>query len=305
MAVKDDVDRIAKMMQEEMDQKILQEKKQQLDAANNPRARERDYNHRDTDRYHDGRRDGSDRYDDGRRGRDDRYDDGRRGRDDRDDGYRARDRDDRDDGYRVRDRDDRGDGYRARDRSPGHRPPPLDPAPVLFKVYDGFVTGIKDFGVFVRLEGVQRIGGRGGEGMVHISNLIANQRVGHPSDIVARGDKVKVKVMSMENNRVGLSMKDVDQHTGRDLNPQSATSGSFRNPDRPQESLTGINLSSSNLSAPVKKRFTSPERFEIKQLIASGVLDPKDYPDFDEEVGLLHVEDEEQDLDVEIKEVFI
>lgn len=107
--------------------------------------------------------------------------------------------------------------------------------------------------------------------------------------------------MTTENNRIGLSMKDVDQQSGQDLNPQG--SESFRNPERPQESLTGINMSSSNRNTAVKKRFTSPERFEIKQLIASGVLDPKDYPDFDDEVGLLHVEDEEQDMDVEIKQV--
>lgn len=30
------------------------------------------------------------------------------------------------------------------------------------------------------------------------------------------------------------------------------------------------------------RRLTSPERWEIKQLIAAGVLDKADYPDFDE-----------------------
>ena len=37
-------------------------------------------------------------------------------------------------------------------------------------------------------------------------------------------------------------------------------------------------------------------------MIASGVLDPKDYPDFDDDVGLLHVEDDNDDIDVEIKQ---
>ena len=32
---------------------------------------------------------------------------------------------------------------------------------------------------------------------------------------------------------------------------------------------------------------SSPQRFEIKQLIAAGVADPSEHPDFDEETGLL------------------
>ncbi|KAJ3333304.1 DEAH-box ATP-dependent RNA helicase prp22, partial [Kappamyces sp. JEL0680] len=35
--------------------------------------------------------------------------------------------------------------------------------------------------------------------------------------------------------------------------------------------------------------------------IASGVLDPKDYPDFDEDHGLLHIEDNDVHFDVEVK----
>lgn len=137
--------------------------------------------------------------------------------------------------------------------------------------------------------------------------------MGHPSDVVNRGDKVKVKVVSIEDRRIGLSLKDVDQATGEDLAPSNqsappsfltgANAASFRNPERPMGSLTGIQMDM-NQGAPVKKRFTSPERFEIKQLIASGVLDPKDYPDFDEDHGLLHMEDEELDLEIEVKEVF-
>ncbi len=39
----------------------------------------------------------------------------------------------------------------------------------------------------------------------------------NPADLVARGQAVKVKVMSVAANRVQLSMKDVDQATGADL----------------------------------------------------------------------------------------
>jgi ATP-dependent RNA helicase DHX8/PRP22 len=42
----------------------------------------------------------------------------------------------------------------VRDRANGHRRRTWDESPVLFKIYDGRVAGLKDFGAFVQLEGV-------------------------------------------------------------------------------------------------------------------------------------------------------
>jgi ATP-dependent RNA helicase DHX8/PRP22 len=56
-------------------------------------------------------------------------------------------------------------------------------------------------------------------GMVHVSMLLAGTRVSHPSEVVSRNQKVKVKVMSVAPSRISLSMKDVDQNTGEDLSP--------------------------------------------------------------------------------------
>ncbi|KAK9453571.1 P-loop containing nucleoside triphosphate hydrolase protein [Dipodascopsis uninucleata] len=55
----------------------------------------------------------------------------------------------------------------------------------------------------------------------------------------------------------------------------------------------------------MRKRLTSPERWEIKQLIASGVVSAGDYPDIDEEVT--NIRDEanegpEEDVDIEVRE---
>ena len=44
------------------------------------------------------------------------------------------------------------------------------------------------------------------------------------------------------------------------------------------------------------KRLTSPEKFEAQQLIASGVLDVRDYPQFDEQGGLATVEETEEEV---------
>ena len=50
------------------------------------------------------------------------------------------------------------------------------------------------------------------------------------------------------------------------------------------------------------KRLTSPEKFEAQQLIASGVLDVRDYPQFDDNHGLLNIEETEEELEIELNE---
>ena len=67
---------------------------------------------------------------------------------------------------------------------------------------EGVVTGIVDFGLFVRLGGEDDAL----EGLVHISE-IAWGRVTDIASLYAIGDKVKVLVVSTADNRVSLSIK--------------------------------------------------------------------------------------------------
>ncbi|CAA7264810.1 unnamed protein product [Cyclocybe aegerita] len=184
----------------------------------------------------------------------------------------------------------------------------LDERPVLFKIYNGKVTGIKEFGAFVTLEGVV---GRV-EGLVHVSNIQAGARANSASDLLSRGKEVKVKVMSVAASRVGLSMKDVDQVTGEDLTPHlRIKSEAEMEEERMQtaaRALTGANsmpLRSRDDPAPVRsaKRLSSPERWEIKQLISSGKMDPSEYRELDEDFNNPMARAEiEEELDVEIRE---
>jgi small subunit ribosomal protein S1 len=57
------------------------------------------------------------------------------------------------------------------------------------KIVKGSVTGIRDFGVFVDLGGV--------EGLVPVSEL-SHTRVGHPSEVVKMGDEVEVEILRIE-----------------------------------------------------------------------------------------------------------
>jgi len=67
-------------------------------------------------------------------------------------------------------------------------------------IIEGAVQRITDFGAFVDINGV--------DGLVHVSEL-AWHRVDRPSDIVKEGDKVKVKILSIDpnNERISLSLK--------------------------------------------------------------------------------------------------
>lgn len=57
------------------------------------------------------------------------------------------------------------------------------------KVVRGKVTGVRDFGAFVDLGGI--------EGLVPVSEL-SHSRVGHPSEVVKVGDEVEVEVLRIE-----------------------------------------------------------------------------------------------------------
>jgi small subunit ribosomal protein S1 len=57
------------------------------------------------------------------------------------------------------------------------------------KVVRGQVTGVRDFGAFVDLGGV--------EGLIPVSEL-SHTRVGHPSEVVKIGDEVEVEILRME-----------------------------------------------------------------------------------------------------------
>lgn len=74
------------------------------------------------------------------------------------------------------------------------------------------------FGCFVQIEGLRRRW----EGLVHISQLRREGRVTNVQEVVQRGQKVRVKVLSVAGQKVSLSIKDVDQDTGEDLNPAIA-----------------------------------------------------------------------------------
>lgn len=66
----------------------------------------------------------------------------------------------------------------------------------------GVATGVVDFGVFVNVEGI--------EGLIHISE-ISWERVSNPSDYVKIGDNIEAKIISIDKDRLSLSMKQLQK----------------------------------------------------------------------------------------------
>jgi small subunit ribosomal protein S1 len=73
------------------------------------------------------------------------------------------------------------------------------------QIREGTVKNITDFGAFIDLGGV--------DGLLHITDMSWG-RVNHPSEIVALGDKVKVKVLDFNENkeRISLGLKQLTEH---------------------------------------------------------------------------------------------
>ena len=96
-------------------------------------------------------------------------------------------------------------------------------------------------------------------------------------------------------------LQDVDQKTGQDLNPKRtrdiggevSDDTAARNPDRPS-TMPLIDMPNMDETRERKKfqRISSPEKWELKQMIAANVIDKSELPDFDEDTGLLPKDDD-------------
>ncbi|CAK8569781.1 unnamed protein product [Lathyrus sativus] len=271
------------------------------------RGRDRDDrrgNDRGRDRYEKDDRRGNDRYE-----RDDKRGNDRYGRDDK----RGNDRDK----YERRRRDEYEEYEHGREENVDEKGPKERDSrhggsgePELYMVYKGRISRVMDTGCFVQLDDL-----RGKEGLVHVSQM-ATRKIVNAKEVVKRDQQVYVKVISISGSKLSLSMRDVDQHTGKDLLPlkKSSEEESFRT--NPQDSkdgpvtrtgLSGIRIVEEDDIGSTRrplKRMSSPEIWEAKQLIASGVLSVSEYPTYDDEGdGVMYQEEgAEEELEIEMND---
>jgi len=79
-------------------------------------------------------------------------------------------------------------------------------------VIEGEVKNLTDYGVFIEVE--EDI-----DGLLHVSDMSWTRRVSHPSEMISKGDRVKVKVLGVDAQRekVSLGLKQLDRDPWLDL----------------------------------------------------------------------------------------
>ncbi|MEJ2117782.1 MAG: S1 RNA-binding domain-containing protein, partial [Alphaproteobacteria bacterium] len=90
-----------------------------------------------------------------------------------------------------------------------HRIKMITSEPEVGEIYKGKVVKIMEFGAFVNFFGAR-------DGLVHISQL-APGRPKQVKDVVKEGQEVYVKFLDIDRGKVRLSMKVVDQATGKEI----------------------------------------------------------------------------------------
>ncbi|KAL9623341.1 MAG: hypothetical protein Q9160_002448 [Pyrenula sp. 1 TL-2023] len=179
----------------------------------------------------------------------------------------------------------------------------IDDVPKLYKIYNGYITALKDFGAFVKLHDVRSCP----NGLVHVSAIMTRQRVGRPSDLLSKHQEIKVKVISVDNERIGLSIKDVDQFSGIDLATQGTRRGGVIINAQGTDARVGYFGIPKQKAPHMRKRpMTEADRWDALQFIKAGVGRTSDLPELEEDYqaalgGDTSKMDLEEEIEIEVR----
>ena len=96
---------------------------------------------------------------------------------------------------------------------------------------EGKVRNLTDFGAFVELE-------PGVDGLLHISDMSWTRNIGHPSEILKKGQAIETQILNVDrdNKRISLGLKQIQPDPVGDRDPALshglAGHGQGRAPDR-------------------------------------------------------------------------
>jgi len=116
-------------------------------------------------------------------------------------------------------------GLKQKDASPWEN---IEQKYPVGSVHQAEVVNIMSYGAFCKLE-------EGVEGLVHISEMSWTKRINHPSEVVAQGQRVKVKVLEINKDKqeISLGMKQVEENPWERVAekdpPGSVVEGKVRN----------------------------------------------------------------------------
>lgn len=110
-------------------------------------------------------------------------------------------------------------------------------------VLEGTVESIMPYGAFVSL-------GNGLSGLVHISQ-ICQKRISSPHEVLKEGQKVKVKILNTNDNKISLSMKALEEEM---VDTETAGEVEEYISNETAEQALGICCQNSNSSIPIWRR---------------------------------------------------
>ncbi|EGW31161.1 uncharacterized protein SPAPADRAFT_68356 [Spathaspora passalidarum NRRL Y-27907] len=149
------------------------------------------------------------------------------------------------------------------------------------QIYRGYVSEITPYGAFIRLRSPNSYQ----SGLCHISQ-ISDTRIHSVNDVLSLDQQVFVKITEIKEQqrrqRISLSMKGIDQDTGLE-DPEANGKERGR---------------SKEVKKPIKRKLTSPERWELRQLISSGTVSIEDYPELAEEENTEFKHEPEIEVDI-------
>lgn len=136
----------------------------------------------------------------------------------------------------------------------------------LDKIYQGKIKKVTSFGYFIEILGFKK---KNNDGLCRFSEITSSYSR-NAKTLFSVNQFVYVKVIDIKHDgKISLSMKDIDQTSGKSVNINLIPLG------RGREREKSFNVK--------KRKLTSPERWEIRQLIASGAASISDYPELQEE----------------------
>ena len=158
--------------------------------------------------------------------------------------------------------------------------------PKKYSIYQGEVTRVQEYGCFVRMYAEKNNRHKYKEGLVHVSQIANGIFIKDAHSYIKSRDQVKVKVLDIMDGRYKLSIKEVDQKTGQDLNPENSSTLGKKSAKAQQDSkmneieselwtddFTVDSKYSSGVGKRLKKfkKNTDVERFEMSQMRSGGV----------------------------------
>jgi len=87
-------------------------------------------------------------------------------------------------------------------------------------IVEGTVQNLANYGAFIEIE-------EGIDGLLHVTDMSWTQKIGHPSEVLQKGQKVKCVVLSVDQDkkRVALGLKQMDEDPWERKSPEKYVAG--------------------------------------------------------------------------------